>query len=129
VAAPSARLRYVAVCIALGLALGWLPGLVHGPIPEKWDLHAVRGAVLVWGYYVARLSIGMWVGITSVPSAWYLRGPLCGAMAMIPLGFVGLANPLCGAPCMFWNTVTGATVGFAVGALAWSITGKHRADE
>lgn len=123
-----ARLRYTAVCIALGLALGWLPAIVHGPIPEKWDVQSVRGSVLVWGYHVARLSIGMWVGITSVPSAWYLRGPLCGAMAMIPLGFVGLSNPLCGAPCMFWNTVTGATVGFAVGALAWSITGKHHAD-
>lgn len=127
-AALSPRLRYVAVCIALGLALGWLPGLVHGPVAEKWDVHAIRGAMVVWGYYLARLSIGLWVGITSVPSAWYLRGPLCGALAMIPLGFVGLANPLCGPPCMFWNTATGATVGFAVAALAWSITGKHHAD-
>jgi len=124
---PSANVRYIVVCIVLGLALGWLPALVHGPIPEKWDVYGVRGATLVWGYYVARASIGLLVGITGVPSAWYLRGPLCGLLVMLPLGFVGLANPLCGPPCMFWNSVTAAAIGFAVGALAWAITGKHHA--
>lgn len=124
---PFASLRYAVICIALGLVLGWLPMFVHGPIPEKWNIYAVNGGVLVWGYYVARLSVGLWVGITSLPAAWYLRGPLCGALAMLPLGFVGLANPLCGPRCMFWNTLTSATIGLAVGGLAWSITGKHHA--
>lgn len=120
-------LPYVAVCTLLGLVLGWLPALAHGPVAEKWSMYGVQGGVLVWGYYVARLSIGLWVGITAVPPAWYLRGPLCGALAMIPLGFVGLSNPMCGVPCMGWNSLTGATVGFAVGGLAWSITGRHHA--
>lgn len=124
---PFAGLRYFLTCLVLGLFLGWLPMLVHGPVPEKWDIHGVNGSMLVWGYHVARLSIGMWVGISTLPSAWYLRGPVCGALAMLPLGLVGLANPLCGSPCMFWNTLTGATVGFAVGGLAWSLTGKHHA--
>ena len=70
--------------------------LFHGPIPEKWTYFNVDGSVLVQGYYFARLSIGVWVGLTSVPSRWYLRGPLCGALSMLPLGFVALANPLCG---------------------------------
>jgi hypothetical protein len=127
VTSSRSTLHYAAVCAALGLALGWLPAFVHGPIPEKWNVYGVHGAVLVWGYYVARMSIGLWVGITSLPAPWYLRGPLCGALAMLPLGFVGLSNPLCGAPCMGWNTLTAATVGLAVGGLAWSITGKHHA--
>jgi hypothetical protein len=118
---------YTAICTALGLAIGWLPGLAHGPIAEKWDVHGIAGSLVVAGYYVARLSIGLWVGITSVPAAWYLRGPLCGVLAMLPLGFIGLSNSLCGPPCMFWNTTTGAAVGFAVAALAWSITGKDHA--
>jgi hypothetical protein len=122
-----ARIPYAALCAGLGLVLGWLPGLVHGPIPQKWDLYGVSGAMVVGGYNVARLSIGLWVGITALPAQWYFRGPLCGALAMIPLGFVALANPMCGGPCMGWNTVTGASVGFAVGGLAWAITGKHHA--
>jgi hypothetical protein len=127
VSSSPARLGYTLVCVLLGLVLGWMPALVHGPVPEKWSVYGVAGGILVWGYYVARMSIGLWVGITSVPPPWYLRGPLCGALAMIPLGFVGLSNPLCGAPCMCWNTLTGATVGFAVGGLAWAITGRHHA--
>jgi hypothetical protein len=92
------RLPYVVVCTAVGLAIGWTPMLFHGPIPEKWSYFYVNGAILVWGYYVARLSIGLWVGITATPARWYLRGPLCGALTMLPLGFVALANPLCGRP-------------------------------
>lgn len=126
-ATGTGSLRYTATCVALGLALGWMPGLVHGPVPEKWNVQTVDGSIVVWGYVLARLSIGLWVGISAVPSAWYLRGPLCGALALLPLGLVGLANPHCGSPCMFWNTVTGAAVGFAVGGLAWSITGRHHA--
>jgi hypothetical protein len=125
--AAASRMGYSAVCTALGLALGWLPGLAHGPVAAKWDVHGVDGSLVVAGYYVARMSIGLWVGISSVPGAWYLRGPLCGALAMLPLGFIGLSNSLCGPPCMFWNTTTGATVGFAVAAFAWAITGKQHA--
>jgi hypothetical protein len=94
----NAPARYTLICIAIGSLAGWIPGFFHGPIPEKWDYYYVNGSMLVWGYYVARLSIGLWVGITSTPARWYLRGPLCGAMAMVPLGFVALANPLCGGP-------------------------------
>ena len=122
---PNPSRRYLAVCTALGLALGWLPGLVHGPVAAKWDVHAVDGTWVVGGYLAARLSIGLWVGISSTPSSWYLRGPLCGALAMVPVGLVAVSNPLCGSPCMFWNTLSGSAVGFAVAGLAWSITGMH----
>lgn len=120
-------LHYTALCAVLGVVLGWIPGLVHGPIAEKWSFYGIAGGTLVWGYAFARMSIGLWVGMTGSPPQWYLRGPLCGALAMLPLGFVALANPMCGAPCMGWNTLSGAAVGFAVGGLAWSITGKHHA--
>ncbi len=33
-----ARLPYAALCTLLGLVVGWLPLLVHGPITEKFDL-------------------------------------------------------------------------------------------
>jgi len=89
---------YWLVCAAIGLAGGWTPMLFHGPIPEKWNYFYLDGALIVWGYYVARLTIGFWVGITSTPQQWWLRGPLCGALVMIPLGFVALGNPMCGPP-------------------------------
>jgi len=91
-------LPYVPLCAVIGLAIGWMPMLVHGPIPEKWDYYYVDGSIMVWGYYVARLSIGWWVGTTTFPPQWFLRGPLCGALVMIPLGFIALGNPHCGPP-------------------------------
>ena len=91
-------LSYVPLCTVIGLAIGWVPMLFHGPIPEKWDYYYVDGSIMVWGYYVARASIGWWVGTTTFPPQWFLRGPLCGALVMIPLGFIALGNPLCGIP-------------------------------
>ena len=90
------RLSYTAVCVLAGLVLGWLPKVFHGPIHEKFDIFYLNGAVIVWAWYLARMSIGVWVGITAVPRAWYLRGLLCGALTMLPLGFVSLGTPGCG---------------------------------
>jgi hypothetical protein len=87
---------YVLLCTLVGFGLGWLPALVHGPIPYKFNIHGIRGDVAVWGWYSARLGIGFLVGITSWPEHWYLRGPLCGALMMLPVGFVALATPECG---------------------------------
>lgn len=98
---------------------------LHGPIPEKYNLLYIQGAVAVWGWYSARLLIGVLVGITVWPRRWWLRGPLCGLLAMFPLGFVSLATPACGAPCMFWNETTGAAIGTLVAGAAWLITGAH----
>lgn len=130
-------LPYPLVCLLLGLVLAWLPWLLHGPIPEKLasmiapdELHGVwvpvRGAVSVWGYYAARMLIGFFVGITSWPRAWYLRGPMCGFLLMLPLGVMALGLPPCGPPCMAYNLTTGSTVGLLVAGLAFLITGKHR---
>ena len=95
--APSLRrVPYPVLCTALGLGLGWLPVLVHGPIPEKFDVLFVRGAIAVWAFYVARLLIGFWIGITHWPERWWLRGPLCGFLSMLPLGLMALATPGCG---------------------------------
>jgi hypothetical protein len=63
-------LPYALVCTILGLVLGWLPMFVHGPIAAKFDRLSIDGAVAVWGFYVARLSIGFLVGITRWPSPW-----------------------------------------------------------
>jgi hypothetical protein len=90
------RLPYALVCALLGLVLGRGPALVHGPIREKFDVLYVRGAVAVWGFYAARLSIGFLVGVTAWPERWWLRGPLCGVVAMSPVGLVALATPGCG---------------------------------
>ena len=88
--------RYTVVCSSLGLVLAWAPALVHGPIPEKFNVHYIRGAVAVWAFYSARLLIGFLVGITVWPRAWYLRGPLVGFLTMLPVTFVALATPGCG---------------------------------
>src|SRR5512139_3128830 len=78
------RLSYTAICVAAGLVLAWVPAFFHGPIPQKFDLFYLNGAVMVWGWYLARMLIGLLVGITALPSQWVLRGPLCGLLAMVP---------------------------------------------
>jgi hypothetical protein len=90
------RSPYPVLCTLLGLALGWLPMLVHGPIPEKFYPHFIRGDITVWAYYGSRLAIGFFVGITIWPRRWWLRGPLLGALLMIPTGLVSLSVPECG---------------------------------
>jgi hypothetical protein len=92
------RVPYALVCTGLGLVLGWLPRLVHGPIPQKFNVLYIRGVVAVWAFYSARLLIGFLVGISRWPGPWYLRGPLCGLLAMFPLTLISLAMPGCGWP-------------------------------
>ena len=87
---------YLPVCVVAGLVLAWLPRLVHGPIPYKFNVLGIRGNIAVWGWYTARLLVGFLVGTTTWPERWYLRGPLCGALALLPVGFVALATPGCG---------------------------------
>jgi len=92
------RLPYPLLCTLLGLALGWLPAQLHGPIAEKFNPHYIQGAVAVWAFTSARLLVGFFVGISTWPSCWYLRGPLVGALVMLPVSFVPLAMPECGPP-------------------------------
>ena len=89
------RLGYRGVCTLLGLVAGWVPMLLHGPIPQKFDVLYIRGSVTVWGFYLARLMIGFFVGNTSWPAPWWLRGPLCGFLVMLPAGII-VSIP-------FWN--------------------------
>jgi|GEM_PF-934224 len=126
-AAVSLRLRlpYALVCAAIGLLLGWIPVLLHGPIPQKYDILYIRGDVAVWGWYSARLLIGVLVGITWWPRPWYLRGPLCGLLALFPLTLVSLATPGCGVPCMAWNLTSAIAIGTLVAGLARALTGRH----
>ena len=119
------RLPYPLLCTLLGLAIGWLPILVHGPIPEKYNILYIRGAVAVWGWYTARLLIGFVVGITRWPPLWYLRGPLVGFMMLFPLSLVSLATPGCGLPCMSLNLTTATAIGTAVAGLAYLLTGRQ----
>jgi hypothetical protein len=121
------RLPYPLVCVAIGLLIGWLPMLVHGPIPYKFNVLGIRGDIAVWAWYLMRMLIGLAVGVTVLPRAWWLRGPLCGFLLMFPLTLVNLAVPGCGAPCMFWNDVTATTIGFVVAGAARLITGRDHA--
>jgi hypothetical protein len=118
---------YPLVCALLGAGLGWVPKLLHGPIPYKFDVHYLNGAWMVWAFYSARMLIGLWVGLTSRPRAWWLRGPLCGALGMFPVLFISLATPECGPGCAANNLASAIGVGFAVAGLAWLLTGRQRA--
>jgi len=122
VSAPS----YPLVCALLGLGLGWLPWLVHGPIPQKFDLFYLKGSMIVWAWYAARMLIGVWVGLTWWPRRWWLRGPLCGGLVMLPLGLVSLGVPTCGPLCLGVNELSGALVGLAVAGIAKALTGLER---
>jgi hypothetical protein len=84
------------VCVLLGLVLGWAPWLIHGPHPSKFSVIYMHGPVAVWSFYLSRMLIGFWIGISVWPRPWYLRGPLCGFLALLPVTFVALANPNCG---------------------------------
>jgi hypothetical protein len=116
---------YVLLCVALGAVLGWVPRLLHGPIPYKFNLHELHGERMVWAFYSGRMLIGFWVGVSTWPRAWYLRGPLCGLVTMLPVVFISLATPECGWPCFRINLTTAAGVGFAVASIAYWITGLH----
>jgi hypothetical protein len=120
-----ARVPYLPLCAVLGLALGGVPGMFHGPIPEKFDVLYIRGAIAVWGWYAARMLIGFWIGISSWPRHWWLRGPLCGLVSLLPLTLVSLAMPRCGWPCMSANLTSGAAVGALIAGIAWAVTGRH----
>ena len=74
------------------------------------------------------MSIGLLVGITVRPRSWWLRGPLVGSLALLPLGFISLAVPTCGPTCMGMNMATAAAIGFTVAALAYLLTGRSYAD-
>lgn len=96
---PCAHVRrpsYTPTCVAVGLVLGWLPALVHGPIAAKFTVLSIDGPVAVWGFYAARLMIGTAVGLVVWPRPWWLRGPLCGLALMLPIGLIVLATPGCG---------------------------------
>lgn len=117
-------LQYSLVCMVAGLALGWIPWFFHGPIPEKFDAFFLDGSIAVWAWYTARMLVGTWVGLTVWPRPWWIRGPLCGLLGMLPVTIVSLAVPTCGAPCMGWNLTTGAVVGLLVGATAFVVSGR-----
>jgi hypothetical protein len=118
---------YRLLCVGLGLPLGCLPMLLHGPIPAKFDRYYIDGSIAVWAFYTARLLIGFWVGIGVWPRRWWLRGPLCGFFSVFAVTFFSLATPSCGPKCMFWNLVTGSAVGFGIGGLAYLISRHHHA--
>jgi hypothetical protein len=90
-----AAVPYPIVCAGLGLLFGWLPWLVHGPHPSKFAVLYIHGQIAVWAFYTSRLMIGLFVGITAWPRPWYLRGPLCGFLVMLPVALIALATPPC----------------------------------
>jgi hypothetical protein len=115
------------MCTSVGLLAGWLPWLVHGPALEKFDLVRLDGRFAVAAYFVARLSIGIWVGLTSWPERWWLRGALCGVLAMLPPACISLATPGCGPRCGLANVASAAAVGVLVAGVAMGLTGRERA--
>jgi len=119
--------RYRLVCVGAGLVAAWIPFLLHGPIPEKLDRVRLNGPVAVWGWYVARMLIGVVVAASTWPARWWLRGALFGFLVMLPSGLFSLATPGCGPDCMALNVSTGALVGVLAGGVAWLATGRDHA--
>lgn len=121
------RQAYLLVCLAVGLPLAWAPVVLdlHGPIPEKFNVLYIRGSLAIWSYYSARMLIGFWVGVTRWPARWWLRGPLCGFLAVFPLTLVSAAMPGCGLPCMAHNLTTATLTGLAVAGAAYAVTGRN----
>jgi hypothetical protein len=121
----SDRFSYPLLCTILGFVLGWVPILVHGPIAGRFDAIYMRGSIAVWAFYTARLLVGFFFGITVWPRQWWLRGPLCGFLLMLPPGLIVLATPGCGTRCMTLNELSAMAIGALTGGLARVITGKN----
>jgi hypothetical protein len=92
----SQQSAYRLLCTILGIVLGWIPYLLHGPIPDKFNVLYIQGSVAVWAFYTARMLPGLLIGISDWPRSWYLRGPLCGFLALLPVSLISLATPGCG---------------------------------
>ncbi|MBI3767033.1 MAG: hypothetical protein HY271_00905, partial [Deltaproteobacteria bacterium] len=45
------NLPYPLICALVGFVVGWIPMFFHGPIPEKFNLFGIRGAIAVWTWY------------------------------------------------------------------------------
>jgi len=86
-----------------------------------------RGVCTLLGFYLARLLIGSFVGNTSWPERWWLRGPLCGFLGMLPAGIILLGVPGCGGMCTVYNLLSATTIGFVVAGGAWLATARHHA--
>jgi hypothetical protein len=71
------------------------------------------------------MLVGFWVGVSTWPSQWWLRGPACGVVTMLPVVFVSLATPECGWPCFGINLTSAAGIGLAVAGIAFALTGRH----
>ena len=46
-----------------------MPYLVHGPIPEKFNVLYIDGPVAVWGFYTARMMPGELIAASNWPRA------------------------------------------------------------
>lgn len=121
--------RYRLVCITAGLLAAWIPVLLqlHGPIPEKLDRVRLNGALAVWGWYAARMLIGVVVASSTWPRRWWLRGALSGALVMLPPAIVSAATPGCGSECAALNVSTGAAIGLVAAGAAWLATRRDHA--
>lgn len=119
--------RYIVLCALVGLALSWVPAYLHGPIREKWDYYYLDGSWAVWTWYLARAAVGAFVGLTVWPARWWIRGPLIGALLLLPPCMMSMANPLCGAGCVASNESSGAGLGFIVAGIAFALTRRHHA--
>lgn len=81
---PSPRLRAV---------LGWVRYFFQGPIPDKLNQLYIHDPTTVWGWYLARILIGTWIGVTTSPWRWWLRGPLFGFLVLRSVGSTGQPAP------------------------------------
>jgi len=90
------RLSYPLTCVLLGLVLGWVPLWLHGPIAHKFNVLYIDGSIAVWAFYGSRLLVGWWVGVSTWPQPWFVRGPLCGFLTLLPVSLISWATPGCG---------------------------------
>jgi len=92
---------------AARLALGWLPMLVHGPIPYKYQILGIgrpdRRVGLVHGAAPDRARGRRDRLAVALVRA---RPALAACSCCSRLSLVSLATPGCQSACMFWNDVT-----------------------
>lgn len=120
-------IRYRVVCIATGALGASAAGWILGPRPELFLAHDIAGEITVWAYHASRLAVGVWVAISVWPRPWLVRGPLCGALAMVPVAWISQALPERGLGLPLGDLAAGAVLGFAVAATARCVTGLDAA--
>lgn len=89
---------YRLLCALLGFGLGWLPMLVHGAIPQQFNLLYISRCGRRVRVLLRASADRLPRGDHHLAGFVVLARPMCGLLMLFPLTLISLAMPGCGWP-------------------------------